>query len=130
MRLDTTFVKHADTTYCGAALGQSQDIANWSKNQRVHCRVARTATEGACEWRHMLEPSRRDGSITRGLAAIAWQKMMWSALRRGLRTEERQAGEEPKGYLPSTGGGFWGRACFPRGNAREERSIVAALPLS
>jgi hypothetical protein len=53
MRLDTAFVKHADTTYCGASLGQSQDIANWSKKERFTPGLPRSAVSGACERKYM-----------------------------------------------------------------------------
>ena len=63
MRLDTAFVKHADTTYCGTGLGQSQDIANWSKKERFTPRLPHRGSSGACEQKYMRERSGSDGRI-------------------------------------------------------------------
>ena len=78
MRLDTAFVKHADTTYCGTSLGQSQDIVNWSKKERFTPGLPHCGSSGACEQKYMRGTVRLGWRYRQQFGIPVSQKMMRS----------------------------------------------------
>lgn len=110
------------TTYCGAALGQSQDIANSAKNRSAPGVTANRALRllvngGTCSGpRATARPYRRWRNHE---SKTAWQEL-----------RDRLAGEEFDNYLPSALAGLRGRVCLPDGSVGEERSNRCCLVLS